>query len=98
MGFNKKDLKPPTNLKRKKLGEIDSHFSSEEEKDQPLSYHGSKQRLRKGKDLTLDEKTDLVHDAIVKLKSNDEISSTYKVKKTFILDLVHKMRVDPNYL
>jgi hypothetical protein len=79
-------------LKRKKYVDIDSLLDPEEEKEPVLKYHASKQKARTGKDLSALEKTNIAHDALVNLKSNEEISALHNVKKTYVITLVHKIK------
>ena len=53
-----------------------------------LKYLADKARKRKGKDLSDEERTNITHEAIVLLKSNEEISEKYQVKSSVISSLV----------
>jgi transposase len=40
----------------------------------------------------------VVHDAVVNLKSNEEIASKYNIKESSVSQLIHKQRKDNSYL
>jgi transposase len=44
------------------------------------------------------EKLNVVHDAVVNLKSNEEIAAKYNVKKSSVSQLIHKQKKDNSYL
>ena len=56
--------------------------------EEKIQYMADRPKKRLAKQLTASEKTSIVHDAIVKLKSDEEISDFYQVKKTVIGYLV----------
>ena len=63
-----------------------------------LEYHSDKGKKRLGKLLSDSEKTSIIHEAVVQLKSNEEISEKYQIKTSVISNLVRMVKKDRNYL